>query len=395
MKRGEQGLSEGEASGSRPLRIITVCYSGTAGGLELATLRRGAELRAAGHQVVAVLPDSPPLADYARQLSLPVETIDPMLPYLDPQGALRLRLLARRLRADVVLVGRTRDLSTAMLALGDDVAVVLYQQMQSGIRKRDLFHDWLYRRLDGCIAITRHGRDQLLECTSIEPEKISVIPYGIDTGWFSQESVDRSLARAGFSLPEEAFCVGIIGGFDPAKGQREFLQGLRMVAEQDPEIGSRLHALLIGERQADDPGYIDELRKLRDSLPFADRVQFHGFRSDPRSGFAALDLFVLASHSETFGMVVQEGLAMGVPIIATSSPGVAEIIVDGETGLLVPPRSPEAIARAIISLYHDSSLRERMARNGRLHAMEAYDSQRQYIAFERALYQAVARRRSS
>jgi glycosyltransferase involved in cell wall biosynthesis len=376
------------------LRILTVCFSGTVGGLELATLRRGSELRREGHHVVAVLPDAPSLVEQARRLSLAVEVITPALPYVDPRGALMLRSLARKHRVDLVLVARTRDLSTSMLAIGDAVAVVLYQQMQSGIRKRDPFHDWLYRRLDGCIAVAGQSRDQLLECTCIAAEKISVIPYGIDTAWFSQDSVGRSEARDRFRLPPEAFCVGIIGGFAPLKGQREFLQGLRLVAQQEPEISSRLHALLIGERPTDDPGYIDELRKLRDSLPFAERVQFHGFDNDPRPGFAALDLFVLASYSETFGMVLQEAQAMGVPIIATGSPGVADIITDGETGLLVPPRSPEAIASAIIRLYRDLPLRQEMARKGRGHVVEAYDSRQQYLAFEHALYQAVDRRRS-
>jgi glycosyltransferase involved in cell wall biosynthesis len=374
------------------MRIATVCFSRTVGGLELATLRRGAELRARGHHVIAVLPDAPDLTRHADRLGLPVDRITPTLSYLDLPAARKLNTVLLRDEIDLILVARTRDLSTAMLGAGPRPAVVLYQQMQSGIDKHDWFHNKIFKRLDGCVAITRKVRDEMTTHTVLPEEKIAVVPYGIDADHFSPEAISRSEARAMFGIPDDRFVVGIVGGFDPGKGQREFIEALGIAAAREPELAGRVHALMVGERPSDASEYVAELRKLRDALPFADRVEFHPFADDPRPVYRALDAFVLASHSETFGMVLQEAMAMGAPSIGTDSGGVPEIITDGETGLLVPPKDPEAIAGALLRLYRDPGLRERLSAAARAFVLEAYDMERQYAAFERALLDAIERR---
>lgn len=375
------------------MRIATVCFSKTTGGLELATLRRGSELQAHGHHVVSVLPDAPELIRHAERLGLSVDRVTPSIPYLDLPGARKLSMVIAREEIELLLVGRTRDLSTAMLAAGREVAVVLYQQMQSGLDKHDWFHNKVFRRLDGCITITTRDRDAIVANTVISPDKTTVIPYGIDVDHFSPENVSREEARRTFKIPEDAFVVGMVGGFTPGKGQKEFLEALRIVAGREENIASQLHAILVGERASDSGEYRAELRALRDALPLAECVSFHPFLDDPRLAFRAFDLFVLASHSETFGMVVQEALAMGVPSIATDSGGVPEIISTEENGILVPPKDPEAIAEAIIRLFNDGPLRSRLADAGRKFTRDAYHPARQYSAFEHALEEAVARRK--
>lgn len=374
------------------MRIATLCFSKTSGGMELGLLRRGAELRSHGHHVVPVLPDAPELVRYARERGMVAESITPTLPYLDLPAARKLSIILAREEIDVIMVGRTRDLSTAMLAAGRDIAVVLYQQMQFGIDKHDWFHNKVFKRLDGCIPITERGRDQMLTYTVLAPEKITVVPPGLDMAQWHPSAISSDAARASFNLPPDAFVVGIIGGFNPGKGQREFLEGLRIAAATEPELGARLHALLVGERAGDIGEYTTGLRSLRDTLPFAERVHFHTFRDDPREAFRALDVFVLASHSETFGMVLQEAMAMEVASIGTDSGGVPEIIAHEKTGLLIPPQDPDAIAAAVIRLYRDSELRQTLARQGRQFVAESFDSEGQYVKVEKALADAMERR---
>ena len=375
------------------MRIATLCFSRTLGGLELATLRRGAELRAHGHHVVAILPEAPELIGRAEEFGIGVDRITPNLPYLDLPAARKLSMVLQREEIELILVARTRDLSTAMMAAGRDIAVVLYQQMQSGLDKHDWFHNKVFKRLDGCITITERGREELTTTTVLAPEKITVIHYGIDTASFSPECIAREEARREFSIPEDAFTVGIVGGFNPGKGQKEFIEGMRIAAEMEPTLGARLHLLIVGERPSDPADYVAELRRLRQDLPFAERAQLLPFASDPRMVYRALDLFVLASHSETFGMVLQEALAMGLPAVGTNSGGVPEIITDGHTGLLIEPKSPQAIADAVVRLYRDEQLRARLAHAGRDFAVQAYDAGRQYMLFEETLGKAVERRK--
>ncbi len=374
------------------MRIATLCFSKTVGGLELATLRCGAELRSHGHHAVAVLPDAPELVRYAENLGMTVDRITPTLPYLDLPAARKLSAVLAREEIDLLLVGRTRDLSTAMLAAGRDVAVVLYQQVHSGIDKHDWFHNKVFKRLDGCVTTTRRGRDELVEHTALATGKIAVVPPGVDPERFRPDPEARTRARQAYGIPADGFAVGIIGEFSPVKGQREFLEGLRAAAAMDAELGVNLYGVLAGEGAAGQEEYGAELRTIREGLPFADRVRFHPSASDPCQTFGALDLFVLAAHSESFGMTLQEALMAGVPAIGTESGAVPEIITHEETGLLVPPGNPQAIAEAIVRLYRDPDLRCRMAGAGRRFAMEAYDPRRQYQAFEDLLNTSLARR---
>ncbi len=244
------------------------------------------------------------------------------------------------------------------------------------------------------VAITRRVRDELAGHTALLPQKIAVVPYGIDAARFSPDAIGRREAREQFGITGERFVIGIVGGYDPGKGQREFIEALALAAGEEPELAGAIHGLMVGERPSDTGEYTAELRRRRDALPFADRIRFHPFIDDPRPAYRAMDIFVLASHSETFGMVLQEAMAMGVPAIGTDSGGVPEIITDERTGLLVPPKDPRAIADAILRLYRDPELRARLALAAREFVQQAYDPNRQYEAFERALLDALERRRT-
>lgn len=368
------------------MRIATVCFSETLGGLELATLRAAAELQRHGHDVIVVLPpNAEGLHRQAITMGLRVESIGSSIPYLDLPAARKLHVVLAREKTEIILVGRTRDLSTAMLAAGKSVAIVLFQQMQSGINKRDWFHNKIFRRLDGCIAITEAIREQMIANTVLDPERISVVYYGIDSDRFNANAVDHSVARSTFGIPEDAFVVGIVGGFNPGKGQADLLEALPIAIERDRSLATKLYALFVGERDGDISDYTASLRQRRAELPNADRIIFHPFLDDPRIAYRALDIFVLASHSETFGMVLQEALAMEVPSIATDAGGVPEIVTHNVNGLLVPPHDPSAIADAIIRLYQDRGLAQRLATEGRRLVLERYDFGGQVGAFEDAL----------
>lgn len=375
------------------MRIATVCFSTSLGGLELATLRRAAELRDHGHHVVTILPDAAGTRPHAEAAGLRADIITPTVSYLDLPAARKLSAVFEREAIDVALVGRTRDLSTVMLGAGRSRGVVLYQQMQSGLDKHDWFHNRVYKRLDACITITRRGRDELATHTVLASEKIAVIPYGIDTARFAPGAVDRAAARAAYGIRDDAFAVGLIGRIDRGKGQPEFIEALGLAALRAPETAERMRGLVIGERPGDDPEYSAELHRIRDGLPIAERISFHPFADDPRTAFAALDLFVLASHAETFGMVVQEAMAMGIPVIGTDAGGVPEIIEHGTNGLLVPPKDAGALADAIVRVANDAALRASMAERGREFVLRTYDLERQYRAMEKVLEDAVAARK--
>ena len=374
------------------MRITTLCFSATVGGLELGLLRAAAAMVARGHRASAILPNGTALEHHADALGLPHHTITPSRRYLDFKAARALRAVLAAEQTDLLLVGRTHDLSTALLAAGKDVTVVLFQQMQSGVNKRDWVHNRIYRRLDGCITLTRRGAGEMAQHTVLAPEKITVVPPGVDAARYAPGAARREHARRTFGIAPDAFTVGMVGGFNPGKGHREFLQALGIAVRMAPELVGSLNAILVGRRPGDSGEYVAELEGLRAELPIADRVALHPFADDPATAFAALDVFVLASYSETFGMVVQEAMASGVAVIATDAGGVPEIVANGATGVLVPPHNAEAIAQAIVELWRNPARREALAANARAFAVEAYDPTRQFGRFEQALLEAHARR---
>ena len=127
---------------------------------------------------------------------------------------------------------------------------------------------------------------------------------------------------------------------------------------------------------------------------FIDKIPEHPSELDLRklefTFFVLLDLFVLPSHNEGMGRAVVEAMAAGLPVVATCVGGLPDVVVDGETGLLVPPRDPEALAEAMTRLLEDPDLRGRMGLAGQVRAEEFSDQ----VMFDRleALYSEILTR---
>ncbi len=130
-----------------------------------------------------------------------------------------------------------------------------------------------------------------------------------------------------------------------------------------------------------------ELIALRDELALADTIAFHGPRVDVREALAAAGLFILPSITEGISLTLLEAMASGLPSVATAVGGNGEVVVDGETGLLVPPSNPGAMADAIDAVLSDPTRAQAMGAAGRRRVEERFDIARTIAAYE-ALYAA-------
>jgi glycosyltransferase involved in cell wall biosynthesis len=118
------------------------------------------------------------------------------------------------------------------------------------------------------------------------------------------------------------------------------------------------------------------LLALSRQLGIADMVQFAGWQEDIVPSLLGLDVFVLPSSSEAFGLVIAEAMACALPVVATKVGGIPEIVRHGETGLLVPPKDPAALAEAIWTLANSLSLRVALGRAGRRRAVRHFSADR-------------------
>jgi len=252
------------------------------------------------------------------------------------------------------------------------VKLVYYQQMQSTVDKRDALHTWMYSKLSLWISLTNRMKEEVLKHTRVPERLVKVVPLGRDTHVFDPQRYDQLLVRRRFDLPLDRPIVAMLGRLDHQKGQEEFLRSLRFVADHHPDV---LY-LIAGDETQGEGGYRRYLVNLANELGFEDRVSFLPFTEDVPEFLAAIDVFVLPSYSETFGLVLIEAMAMEKPVVATSAGGVPEIVENGRDGLLIPPRDEKALADAINMLLDDPSLRISLSRHARQDVLLRFDSRR-------------------
>jgi glycosyltransferase involved in cell wall biosynthesis len=185
-------------------------------------------------------------------------------------------------------------------------------------------------------------------------EKMVVIPSGIDTVRFRPLPPAPFKARLG--LPEERTIVGTVTRMRVRKGVEEFIRAMGRVCAARPDV----HAVIAGEMHLD-----DALQALVRSLRLDERLTLLGRRSDIPEVLSAFDVFVLSSHGEGMSNAILEAMAMEKPVVATDAGGTAETVRHGRSGLLVPPRDPEALAGAITEVLAQPGRAREMGRLGR------------------------------
>lgn len=215
------------------------------------------------------------------------------------------------------------------------------------------------------------------------PEKALTIWNGIDVNRFDPCRHPSGSLREELGLPAHVPLIGHLGRLAPWKGQRYFVEAAARIRERIPEA----HFLIVGEALFGDVdrAYREELEALIGKLGLSHCLKLVGFRDDIPSVIAALDLVVHSSvEPEGFGLVLAEAMAMRKPIVAVKVGGVPEVIQDGVTGLLVPPRDPSAIARAALTLLKDGEGAMRMGQAGRERALSLFTMEQNARAVERA-----------
>jgi len=184
---------------------------------------------------------------------------------------------------------------------------------------------------------------------------------GIDLPRFGPE-IGGGKIRRELEIGRDTKLIGTIGHFAPLKGFEELIEAMEKVVEQ----GFDMKLALVGEAiYAGSAHYKQRLMSLVDSVGLKDRIIFVGFRENIPELLAAFDVFVLPSRCEGFGRVNLEAMAMGKPVISTKVGGIPEVVLDGVTGILVPPGDPRDLARAIMRLLNDTQLGESFGKEGR------------------------------
>lgn len=230
----------------------------------------------------------------------------------------------------------------------------------------------LATRSDALIAVSPQVRDSLLALGIGTPEQWRVIPLGFDlSGLLSIEHPGGELRRR-IGVHAEAFLIGVLGRLAPVKDHSTLLQALARTSD--------IHLVVLGDGELR-----SNLERETRALNIHSRVHFAGWWADVAAAISDLDVVVLSSLNEGTPVSLIEGSAACKPVVATDVGGVRTVVVEGRSGLIVPPRSPEALADALERLRDDSYLRARLGRAGRQYVAPRFSKDR-LLADIRSLY---------
>ncbi len=373
------------------LKLAVLCSIDSWGGLEMNTLRLCKWLHERGNEIVFLGKPDSRLMSEVQKTGIQTLEFTQKQKHLNINASKRLAKLLEQHQIEQLLIAHYYQFYTGILSKSfskNPLKVVYWQQMQMTSQKKDPYHGFFYKRLDAWITPLEYLRQQLLQSTNISQSKIKIIPLCIEVAPFVEASkMPKAVLKKKFRLQENDFVLGCIGRLDPIKGQECILQAVKILADKAPDM----KVLLVGEETYGHEGYLGYLKNLIQKLDLEDKVIFHPFVENTAAAFRALDVFVMSSLAESFGMVTIEALATATPVIGTDSGGTPDLLAQGKIGLLTPPKDAQALAEAVFKLYQDAALRNKMAQEAQKNVLDKYTHTLQCEGFE-AVFKAISQK---
>jgi D-inositol-3-phosphate glycosyltransferase len=363
------------------VNIGILCNSGAWGGLEINNLKLALWLKERGHMVTFLTNPNENPYRYAEKWYVPVVPYYSYSKWVDFSSVKQLIRLIKVSKIEAILIGHSKDISTAVWAKifsGNKVKLIYLQQMNIGVKKKDPLHTFFYSFLDFWITPLELQQQDVLSKTRFPKQKIVLQPLSIELEKFKGVRSHRKEARELFGLPQEAFVAGMIGRPDPGKGHLYFIRALASLKKEGQEV----HGFILGLTGHDYLPYVQQVLDEIKSHGLENNVHIKPFNEKPEMGYAALDVFVMASVDEAFGMVTVEAMAAGVPVVGTNRKGPLEILKNGEYGLMVPVENSEALAEAILKYKLEPAFATAMSEKASHYAWKTFSHHKQCEVIE-------------
>jgi glycosyltransferase involved in cell wall biosynthesis len=336
------------------LKILQISSAQSLGGGErhLADLANGLAIR--GHEVhVALRPNSPLIGELEKIPKENIATLS-LRNALDAKSARDLSRLVRRKQIRIVHAHMARDYPPAAYAvrINGDARLVVTRHVLFPLNR---LHRITLAQASRIIAVSQAGAVQLREDGIVPARKIDVVQNGIDGERFTraQAKFSRQQFLRRWELPEDSLLIGTVGELTPLKGQEEFVEVAARVIKQYPSA----YFIIAGIGSSRESKYRLLLEHQIKNLNLTERVRLLGWLEDIAQLYCGLDVFVSASHMESFGLAIAEAMASSTAVVATETAGAREIIRPGETGLLVPVGDIDKLAEAVLMLLEEKETR--------------------------------------
>ena len=298
-------------------------------------------------------------------------------PGMDLMAIRKLWAIIRELKPAIV---HTRNLPTLEMAAVAALARVPYRihgehgrdihDAYGTSRKFLIFRKMLDVAVHHYVAVSQDLEQWLQNRVTIAPKKVTQIYNGVDTQLFhSNKEKGREVLPNGFASSDQVV-IGTVGRLQYVKDQATFIRGIAALVKMDPSLREKIRVVIVG-----DGDLKMELEQLVRESQLSDLVWMAGARTDIPRLLQSMDIFVLPSEAEGISNTILEAMATGLPVIATRVGGNAELVVEGETGLLVPAKDPQALSLALLAYLQDRGLMRSHGEAGRKRVEQKFSMQ--------------------
>jgi glycosyltransferase involved in cell wall biosynthesis len=343
------------------MRVVHLVIDGEVAGGQIVALRLARAARAAGHDVAFLSPSAGVFVELARAEAFDVDVL-PLGGALDARSLARLTRALRRKRAGIVHTHAHFSLNVLARLAGRlaGARVIAHMHVENAFRggrgraAQVMLDNWTARLCAAIVAVSDATHESLLD-QGYPAAKIVTIHNGMEPA----TEVEPVRLADGPQILEVARLAEV-------KGQRRLIHALARLDRADAV------AVLVGRDLEQTGAYESELRRDAEREGVAARVIFAGYRDDVPALLAGCNVFCLPSSMEGLPLVVLEAMAQGKPVIATAVGGTPELVVDGETGVLVPPDDVDALARALDGVLADPDRARALGEAGRRRVAEHF-----------------------
>jgi glycosyltransferase involved in cell wall biosynthesis len=370
------------------MRILFLSTSMGMGGADKLLLCVAQELRTRGHEVLIVsLMPLGPMGLEARSVGIPTESLEMRRGVPDPRALVRLTRRVRSWRPHVLhshMIHANLMARALRLFVPVPVLISTIHSISDGGPLWMAAYRLSNRLVDEMTIVSQAAFDRVVRKRIVPRELLRVVPNGVDTELFRNVSRDvRGSVRRSLGIAQE-FVWLAVGRFETAKDYPNMLRGFSLVHQRHP------HAVLLlvgrGSGQA-------ETEELARSLGLGSVVRFLGVRNDVPEIMGAADAYVMSSAREGMPIVLLEAASAGLPIVATRVGGNHEVVREEDGAMLVPPRDPEGLGRAMLRLMELSPEERRaVGERGREHVRNTYSLSRNVDRWEELYREVLARK---
>jgi glycosyltransferase involved in cell wall biosynthesis len=363
----------------RPLNVVRIISFLPVGGVENTLLMTLPKFDRARFNVsVCCTYRKGPIAEKLEEQGIPVHLCK-VASRLNPIHIWRLSRFLKSLKADIVHTHMySSNISGVLAARLAGVPVII-----SHIHATHEWKSWnrifmeriVNRFRDGVITVSQNVKDIFLQKTRLKcADKVRALH---NMARFSDQAAgDGRIVREEFGIPTDAPVVGMVARLVPVKGVDIFIQAAAQILEGCPPA----RFIIVGDGKER-----KKLEALAAKLNLTGKLFFAGERREIENFYAAFNVFALSSRNEGFGNVLLEAMHFDLPVVAAATGGVPEVVLDGKTGLLVPPESPEPLADAVLSLLEQPELARRLVEAARNRLVEF--SLERYVEYLENYYQ--------